>query len=200
MFATVAIPVPPSTTNMSSPATSSSSILDLNHNQFIVPVDARRKSISASSSSFINTYRFNVSISRSFWNISYPSLITFRPISPVMECQDCRVKMEVDVPTSVAYKCYSDHDAIPEWMPFISSPTPNQKLHWRSVEGLPNSGAVRFFPNGPSSCIIELIVSYEVPRLLVPVESALKPFFENLLAQGLDALQHLLRATQLTRT
>ncbi|PHT90099.1 hypothetical protein T459_05212 [Capsicum annuum] len=121
MFATVAIPVPPSTTNMSSPATSSSSILDLNHNQFIVPVDARRKSISASSSSFINTYRFNVSISRSFWNISYPSLITFRPISPVMECQDCRVKMEVDVPTSVAYKCYSDHDAIPEWMPFISS-------------------------------------------------------------------------------
>ncbi|KAF3628999.1 putative protein phosphatase 2C 47-like [Capsicum annuum] len=178
--------------------------------------------------------------------------------------------MEVDVPTSVAYKCYSDHGAIPEWMPFISSvkdvkyfcyiagfcassvlhpelllfvississsphllnlilseldvrlscqmvedkpdlsrwslkykafgqdleyswlarhmqPTPNQKLHWRSVEGLPNRGAVRFFPKGPSSCIIQLTVSYEVPLLLVPVASALKPFFENLLAQGLE--------------
>lgn len=29
--------------------------------------------------------------------------------------------MEVDVPISVAYKCYSDREAIPEWMPFIST-------------------------------------------------------------------------------
>ncbi|KAJ8573666.1 hypothetical protein K7X08_010177 [Anisodus acutangulus] len=33
----------------------------------------------------------------------------------------CWVKREVDVPISVAYKCYSDREAIPEWMPFISS-------------------------------------------------------------------------------
>ncbi|KAM3323627.1 hypothetical protein P3S67_004778 [Capsicum chacoense] len=203
--------VPPSTSTMSSPATSSSSTLDLN---------ARRKSISTSSSSFISTHRFKCIISRSFRSISYPSPIRIRHLSPVMEWQDCTVKMEVDVPTSVAYKCYSDHGAIPEWMPFISSvkmvedkpdlsrwslkykafgqdleyswlarhmqPTPNQKLHWRSVEGLPNRGAVRFFPKGPSSCIIQLTVSYEVPLLLVPVASALKPFFENLLAQGLE--------------
>lgn len=32
-----------------------------------------------------------------------------------------RVKMEIDVPTSVAYTCYSDRQAIPRWMPFISS-------------------------------------------------------------------------------
>ncbi|PHT59819.1 hypothetical protein CQW23_02182 [Capsicum baccatum] len=210
------------TTTMSSPATSSSSasILNLNHNQLIVPLIAKRKSISASSSSFISTHRFNFSISRSFRNISYPSPIRIRPISPVMEWQDCTVKMEVDVPTSVAYKCYSDREAISEWMPFISSvkiledepdlsrwslkykafgqdleyswlarnmqPTPNQKIHWRSMEGLPNRGAVRFFPKGPSSCIIELTVSYEVPQLLVPVASALKPFLENLLRQGLE--------------
>ncbi|KAH0730776.1 hypothetical protein KY285_003887 [Solanum tuberosum] len=112
--------------------------------------------------------------------------------------------MEVDVPISVAYKCYSDSEAIPEWMPFISTvkiledkpnlsrwslkykafgqnieysglarnmqPTPNQKIHWRSQEGLPHRGAVRFFPKGPSSCIIE----------------ALKPFLENLLAEVLE--------------
>lgn len=218
MSATAA--VPPSTT-MSSAATTSSSaahILNLNHNQLTVSFNAKRKSISASSSSFFSRYSFNC---RSFRRISYPSSIRIRPLSPViMEWQDCTVKMEVDVPVSVAYKCYSDREAIPEWMPFISSvqiledrpdlsrwslkykafgqniefswlarnmqPTPNQKIHWRSMEGLPNRGAVRFFPKGPSSCIIELTVSYEVPQLLVPVASALKPFLENLLAQGLE--------------
>ncbi|KAF8394724.1 hypothetical protein HHK36_020941 [Tetracentron sinense] len=114
------------------------------------------------------------------------------PISPVMEWQDCTVKMEIDVPCSVAYNCYSDREAMPRWMPFISSvkvfkafrfvivevflvllpdnhagdkpdlscwslkykvfgrdielswiaknlqPIPNKKIHWRSLEGLPN--------------------------------------------------------------
>ncbi|KAK4379808.1 hypothetical protein RND71_001670 [Anisodus tanguticus] len=32
----------------------------------------------------------------------------------------------------------------------------------------------------------KLTVSYEVPQLLVPVASALKPFLENLLARGLE--------------
>lgn len=29
--------------------------------------------------------------------------------------------MEIDVPISVAYNCYSDREAIPQWMPFIST-------------------------------------------------------------------------------
>lgn len=128
--------------------------------------------------------------------------------------------MEVDVPISVAYDCYSDREAIPEWMPFISTvkilpdkpdlsqwslkykafgqniefswlarnmqPTPNQKIHWRSLDGLPNRGAVRFYPKGPSSCLVELTVSYEVPQLLAPVASALQPFLEGLLKRGLE--------------
>lgn len=139
---------------------------------------------------------------------------------PVMEMQDCTVKKEVDVPTSVAYQCYSDREAMAQWMPFISSvkvledkpdlsrwtlkynafgqdiefswlarnlqPIPNQKIHWRSLEGLANSGAVRFYPKGPSSCLVELTVSYEVPQLLVPVASALQPFLQNLLLRGLE--------------
>ncbi|MFS7931107.1 putative START-like domain superfamily protein [Helianthus anomalus] len=64
-------------------------------------------------------------------------------------------------------------------------PIPNQKIHWRSLEGLPNRGAVRFFPKGSSSCLVELTVSYEVPQLLSPVASALQPFLENLLGRGL---------------
>ncbi|KZV57593.1 hypothetical protein F511_03053 [Dorcoceras hygrometricum] len=80
--------------------------------------------------------------------------------------------MDIDVPVSVAYDCYFDREAIPQWMPFISSvkvledkpdlsrwslkykafgrdieyswlarnmqPIRNQKIHWRSLEGLPN--------------------------------------------------------------
>ncbi|KAE8696996.1 Detected protein of unknown function [Hibiscus syriacus] len=43
------------------------------------------------------------------------------PFSPVMKWQDCSVKMEIDVPASVAYNLYSDREAIPNWMPFVSS-------------------------------------------------------------------------------
>ncbi|CAL5425853.1 unnamed protein product [Camellia sinensis] len=97
--------------------------------------------------------------------------------------------MDIDVPASVAYNCYSDREAIPRWMPFISSvkiledkpdlsqwslkyeafgrdiefswlarnmqPIPNQKIHWRSLDGVPNRGVARFFPKGPSSCVVE---------------------------------------------
>ncbi|KAG4119950.1 hypothetical protein ERO13_D11G111800v2 [Gossypium hirsutum] len=156
-----------------------------------------------------------------------------RPFSPVMEWQDCTAKMEIDVPASVAYKCYSDREAIPNWMPFISSvqvledkpdlsrwslkynafgrdleyswlarnmrPIPNQKIHWRSLEGLPNRGAVRFYPKGPSSCLIELTVSYEVPQLLAPVASALQPFLENLLKSGLDRFAKYAKSSGSTR-
>ncbi|KAJ4967812.1 hypothetical protein NE237_014513 [Protea cynaroides] len=148
------------------------------------------------------------------------STTRIRRFSPVMEWQDCMAKMEIDVPCSVAYNCYSDRETIPRWMPFISSvkiledkpdlsrwslkykafgrdiefswlaqnfqPIPNQKIHWRSLEGLPNRGAVRFYPKGPSSCLIELTVSYEVPPILIPVASALKPFLEQLLLRGLE--------------
>ncbi|XP_073313837.1 uncharacterized protein [Primulina huaijiensis] len=153
-----------------------------------------------------------------------------RHFSTVMEWQDSTVKMVIDVPTSVAYKCYSDREAIPQWMPFISSvktvddkpdlsrwslkykafgqdieyswlarnlqPIPNQKIHWRSLEGLPNRGAVRFFPKGADSCVVELTVSYEVPQLLTPVASALQPFLESLLLRGLEGFAKFAKSYQ----
>ncbi|XP_054808422.1 uncharacterized protein LOC129310557 [Prosopis cineraria] len=170
-------------------------------------------------------HRFFRLTSRSFARTS--SFHGFKRLSPVMEWQDCTVKLEVDVPASVAYACYSDREAIPRWMPFISSvtilpekpdlsrwslkykafgrdieyswlarnmqPIPNQKIHWRSLEGLPNRGAVRFYPKGPSSCVVELTVSYEVPQLLAPVASALQPFLEGLLQRGLERFASLAR-------
>ncbi|KAM7277415.1 hypothetical protein ACFE04_019281 [Oxalis oulophora] len=147
------------------------------------------------------------------------SIVTsYKPFSsPVMEWQDFTVKVDVDVPASVAYKCYSDRKTIPRWMPHISSveivegkpnhqryslkdnafglsdadywlgtemqPIPNRKIQWKSLEGrLPNRGAVRFFPKGPSTCAVELTVSYDVPPLLSPV---MQPLLQNELTSGM---------------
>ncbi|XP_039008655.1 uncharacterized protein LOC120136762 isoform X1 [Hibiscus syriacus] len=155
------------------------------------------------------------------------------PFSPVMKWQDCSVKMEIDVPASVAYNLYSDREAIPNWMPFVSSvkvledkpelsrwfvkyeafgrsieyswlaknlqPIPNQKIHWTSLEGLGNRGSVRFYPKGPSSCLIDLSISYEVPQLLIPVASLLQPFMENLLKQGMDRFAKFAKSSSSTR-
>nr|ACJ84143.1 unknown [Medicago truncatula] len=171
-------------------------------------------------STSLSSNRFFFRLPHTSFSKRSPTFRRFKRFSPVMEWQDCTVKMEVDVPISVAYACYSDREAIPEWMPFISTvkilpakpdlsqwslkykafgqniefswlarnmqPTPNQKIHWRSLDGLPNRGAVRFYPKGPSSCLVELTVSYEVPQLLAPVASALQPFLEGLLKRGLE--------------
>lgn len=72
------------------------------------------------------------------------------------------------------------------WLARNMQPIPNQKIHWRSLEGLPNRGAVRFYPKSPSSCTVELTVSYEIPQVLIPVASALRPFLEGLLLRGLE--------------
>ncbi|OEL30457.1 hypothetical protein BAE44_0008525, partial [Dichanthelium oligosanthes] len=90
------------------------------------------------------------------------------------------------------------------WLARNMTPIKNQKIHWRSLEGLPNRssmvnlkanmtkfaccrGAVRFFPKSPSSCRVQLTVSYEIPEILSPVGSALKPFMEGLLLKGLES-------------
>uniref|UniRef100_A0A0A9CTH0 Coenzyme Q-binding protein COQ10 START domain-containing protein n=1 Tax=Arundo donax TaxID=35708 RepID=A0A0A9CTH0_ARUDO len=158
----------------------------------------------------------SISISRRATARARPAL--FSPVA--MEWQECTTELEVDVPCSVAYQCYSERETIPQWMPFISSvkvledkpelsrwslkyevfgrnvefswlarnmtPTKNQKIHWRSLEGLPNRGAVRFFPKSSSSCRVQLTVAYEIPEILAPVASALKPFMEGLLLNGLE--------------
>ncbi|KAB5527330.1 hypothetical protein DKX38_021177 [Salix brachista] len=182
------------------------------------------------------------------------SILTgFKPFSsPVMEWQDCTVKMEIDVPVGLAYKLYSDRESIPRWMPFISSvqvlkdkpdlsrwslkykalgqeleyswlarnmqvksappcyvpihlysvfnllqPTPNQKIHWRSLEGLPNRLPIKRFPlnilnsgGGGEEALfdffLELTVAYEVPQILTPLAAALQPLLESLLRGGLE--------------
>ncbi|XP_021769976.1 uncharacterized protein LOC110734226 [Chenopodium quinoa] len=100
---------------------------------------------------------------------------------------------------TLRYKAFG-RDIEFSWLARNLQPIPNQKIHWRSLEGLPNSGAVRFYPRGPSSCLIELTVSYEVPQLLSPVASALQPFLESLLLRGLERFTNFAKNSQIEST
>ncbi|KAF2547361.1 hypothetical protein F2Q70_00019204 [Brassica cretica] len=127
---------------------------------------------------------------------------TRKRLSVSMEWQDCTVKMEVDIPVSVAYNFYLDRESFPKWMPFISSvevlkdkPDLSRWSLKYTAFGQDIKGSVRFFPKGPSSCLVELTVSYEVPALLTPVASALRPFLETLLRGGLERFATLAKTT-----
>ncbi|THU67842.1 hypothetical protein C4D60_Mb05t28950 [Musa balbisiana] len=102
-----------------------------------------------------------------------PRRTAVRPFSPVMEWQDCR---------------YSNEPSLAHFLPI-----PNQKIHWRSLEGLPNRRLLSYTSDPGklhlhefASIYVKLTVSYEIPEILIPVASALKPFLEGLLAQGLE--------------
>ncbi|XP_010456114.1 PREDICTED: uncharacterized protein LOC104737599 [Camelina sativa] len=156
----------------------------------------------------------------------------FKRFDTLMEWQECKVKMKVEVPVSVAYGLYSERESIPRWMTFISSvkilkdkpdlsrwtlkykafgqnleyawlaknlqPLPNQKIHWISLEGLPNKGTVRFFPLGPSSCDVELTFAYEVPLLLIPFAAALQPLMQGLIKNSLEQFAEIAKSTKTT--
>ncbi|XP_006288540.2 uncharacterized protein LOC17881236 [Capsella rubella] len=164
-------------------------------------------------------------------NKSFKSSV-FKRFDTLMEWQECKVKMKVEVPVSVAYGLYSQRESIPRWMTFISSvkvlkdkpdlsrwtlkykafgqnleyawlaknlqPLPNQKIHWISLEGLPNRGTVRFFPLGPSSCEVELTFAYEVPLLLIPFAAALQPLMQGLIKNSLEQFAEIAKSTKTT--
>ncbi|CAH2072076.1 unnamed protein product [Thlaspi arvense] len=62
----------------------------------------------------------------------------------------------------------------------LSMPLPNQKIHWISLEGLPNKGTVRFFPLGPSSCDVE----------------ALQPLMQGLIKSSLEQFAEIAKSTK----
>lgn len=71
------------------------------------------------------------------------------------------------------------------WLARNLQPIRNQKIHWHSLDGLPNKGAVRFYPRGSTSCGVELTISYEVPQILAGVASGLSPVVESVLRNDL---------------
>eukprot|EP00897_Mesotaenium_endlicherianum_P010840 jgi/Mesen1/9785/ME000007S09849 len=72
------------------------------------------------------------------------------------------------------------------WLSQNMQPTKNQKIHWRSIDGLPNRGAVRFLKKGPTACQVELTITYEVPGILAPFAKGLTPLVEGIIQQDME--------------
>ena len=66
------------------------------------------------------------------------------------------------------------------WRSRDLTPVPSSKIHWVSVDGLPNRGAVNFFPRG-TGCVVQLSISDELPGVLQPVGDAVRPIVEGIL-------------------
>ncbi len=53
-----------------------------------------------------------------------------------------------------------------------------------SQGGLPNRGAVTFYPR-PDGCALQLAISYELPTALLPVGEGVRPVVEGILRAGM---------------
>jgi len=105
------------------------------------------------------------------------------------------VQIEVEVPIELSWGLWSDLEQMPKWMKWIDSVKisednpeislwklstgglnftwksritkiiPHQIIQWKSVDGLPNQGAIRFY-NRQSNSIVKMTVSYAIPGLI----------------------------------
>ncbi|EME26526.1 cyclase/dehydrase [Galdieria sulphuraria] len=106
------------------------------------------------------------------------------------------VKLDVQVPSWLAFDLYSDLEKMPSWSPWLRSVQVDPKqpeiatwnlsarglsvswrsrntrverphiIAWESLEGLPNRGSVQFQEKGDNCTQVELTVEYKVPRFL----------------------------------
>lgn len=112
------------------------------------------------------------------------------------------VQIEVPVPIELAWNLWSDLEQMTIWMKWIESVkileedpelsrwklasgnfnftwlsriiqvVPYQIIEWRSVDGLPNKGAIRFYDRRGSS-IIKMTFAYAVPGILDKIMDSL---------------------------
>lgn len=61
---------------------------------------------------------------------------------------------------------------------------PGQKIHWKSIDGLANKGAVRFYPEG-EGCTLKMSIAYEVPDALTGMGPAVSPVLESIIEADL---------------
>lgn len=73
------------------------------------------------------------------------------------------------------------------WQARDLTPVVNHKIHWVSVGGLPNRGAVTFYARdgGQDGCRVQLSIAYEVPPALQPLGDAVRPLVEDVLVADL---------------
>lgn len=84
------------------------------------------------------------------------------------------------------------------WLARNLAPIKNSKIHWVSERGsaslgieIANRGQIKFKRLSPSSCNITLIISYEVPNVLVPFANALTPLVEGIIQKDMERFREL---------
>jgi uncharacterized membrane protein len=105
------------------------------------------------------------------------------------------VQVEVEAPIDLVWSLWADLEQMPKWMKWIDSVKispddaeislwklstggweftwksrivkviPQQIIQWKSVDGLPNQGAIRFYDRHDSS-IVKMTVSYAIPGII----------------------------------
>lgn len=73
-----------------------------------------------------------------------------------------------------------------KWKAKNLQPIYHQKIHWRSVDGLPNRGVVRFYPRCSTSVGVQLTIYFEVPDVLAGAATLLSPLVTSILKADLD--------------
>ena len=83
-----------------------------------------------------------------------------------------------------------------KWKAQINERIEAQKLKWESVGGLPTKGCVHFLTNDEHRTLVELSVTYELPRVLAPLmePSILGGMVINELQANLDRFKELVES------
>ncbi|PNG99718.1 hypothetical protein TSOC_014498, partial [Tetrabaena socialis] len=89
------------------------------------------------------------------------------------------------------------------WLARNLPPVKNNKIHWVSERGsaslgveIQNRGQIKFARLSPSSCRIQLIISYEVPDVLVPFANALTPLVEGIIGKDMERFREYVLAQE----
>ena len=124
------------------------------------------------------------------------------------------VQVQVEIPIDYVWNLWSDLEQMPKWMKWIDAVKiqtdnpeisvwtlksgiwkfdwksrmlrviPRQIIEWESIDGLPNSGAIRFYDRHGSSTI-KLTVAYAIPGILGKVMDNL--FLGNMVKSTIQA-------------
>ena len=88
-----------------------------------------------------------------------------------------------------------------KWKAQITERIEAQKLEWKSVGGLPTTGAVRFYPEENLKTVVKLKISYELPKILARLmkENILGGMVTKELQINLDRFKQLIEDS-LTKT
>ncbi|MDJ1185714.1 SRPBCC family protein [Roseofilum casamattae] len=126
------------------------------------------------------------------------------------------VQVEVEAPIEFVWDLWSDIEKMPNWMKWIESvrvvednpnlsrwklasgsfefswlseivkQIPQQIIQWKSVDGLPNQGAIRFYDRHDKS-IVKLTVAYAIPGIVGKImDTLLGPTVESTLQADLE--------------